>query len=75
MFSRENLTNLSDEQVQNLWKNFMGQIDVQVLECYLNCVMAPGDEALATKFAALSDQKKRAEEEYKKWRSETPSQT
>lgn len=73
--SRKELSHLTDEQLENLWKAFLAQIGAQLLEAHLNAIMNPDDPKFQKAYVSLYEQHCRALKEYnEKWRSETTLQ-
>lgn len=63
-FSQKHLTN---DQVDKMYLAALSQMEAQMLEAHINCLIDQSDEASAKRFAKLTAGLPALEEEYEAW--------
>jgi hypothetical protein len=64
---------LKPEQVTDMYKVALSQVEAQILEARINLILNPDDEASAKKMAKLISGLPPLEEEYEQWLSSNSS--
>ncbi len=64
---------LKPEQVESMYKAALSQMESQILEARINCLVDPGDDASAKRLAKLTAGLPLLEAEYEEWLSSNSS--